>query len=245
MEKTCNIYEELCNEKENVYYLKTFNELVESINAKKEVVDLIFFKGSHGMQLEKAVDEVFGTWYHEEFERYDHIAQTYRLDNLKYMEYSDHITILELDGSDIIDCNIPAFIKNKPVTGIERNACNGKKIRNLKLPNTLKNIRYCSFYKCDYVQDLIIPSNVRVLDKSSFSTCKNLEKVIIESGLKEIRYRAFGNCKKLKYMYIPASVVAIEPEAFIGCEKLIIHCMKNSVVDKYAKKNDISVEYIV
>ena len=45
----------------------------------KKEDNFILFKGSHGMALEKAVDAVFGTWYHEEFESYDFIREKIKL----------------------------------------------------------------------------------------------------------------------------------------------------------------------
>lgn len=236
-------YEIACNNKK-IFHTEDFDELIKIINNVKEEGDLLLFKGSHGMQLELVVDKIYGTWYHEEFERYDHIAADGIFNDFKYIAYSDHITIMKNLVTNGKLCIIPETIEGKPVTGIENNACGKSEISELRLPSTVKNIRYCSFYNCNNIEKIVIPSSVRILDRSSFSTMRMLQIVKIDEGVTDIGYRAFGNCVNLKEIYLPSTLKNIGSEAFINCKKLTIYCFKNSIADEYAKRNNIKVEYI-
>lgn len=233
-----NIYEILKGTKV-VYYTNDFNELVILLKKLKNENDLFLFKGSHGMQLEKAVDYVWGTWYHEEFERYDHIAKEKVINKLKCMEYSDHVVIIGSCGNKE-ELNIPEKIEGKIVTGIERTAFSrNNKIKRIGLSKGLKNIRYCSFYKCNSIEEIVIPEGIKILDKSAFSTCENLKNVKIGEGLTDLKFRAFGNCVNLESIYLPKSIKNIEKEVFLNCKKITIYCFKNSVAEKYAEEHNI------
>lgn len=231
-----------CGDK-TVLYTKDYEELLLILDKMKKEDNFILFKGSHGMALEKAVDAVFGTWYHEEFERYDFIAKNKIEEGINYTYYSDHVTVTGGDKTERVI--IPESISDKPVTGIEKSAFSQSgNIKELDLPNSLRNIRYCAFYKCSGLTEVTIPESVRIIDRSAFSTCANLRVVKIENGTVELGYRAFGNCANLEKIYIPESVVKIGGEAFLNCKNLKIYCVKDSFADKYAKRENIETCYI-
>ena len=235
-----------CGDK-TVLYTKDYEELLLILDKMKKEDNFILFKGSHGMALEKAVDAVFGTWYHEEFERYDFIAKNKIEEGINYTYYSDHVTVTGGDKTERVI--IPESISDKPVTGIEKSAFSQSgNIKELDLPNSLRNIRYCAFYKCSGLTEVTIPESVRIIDRSAFSTCANLRVVKIENGTAEMcirdSYRAFGNCANLEKIYIPESVVKIGGEAFLNCKNLKIYCVKDSFADKYAKRENIETCYI-
>ena len=237
--ETAMEYMEEVGTNKSVFWTDNFDELVSHLKEISAGDTLLTFKSSRGMELERAVDKAFGSWYHEQMERDDSHAKAGNSDGFKYTEYSDHITITGRDRGDK-DLVIPAEIKGKKVTGIEKSAftVNGT-IASIQFPETLENIRYCSFYKNNKLESVHIPGSVRILDKSAFSTCENLKEVTIEYGCIEMGYRAFGNCKNLTRIVIPSSVKKIGGEAFLNCSKLTIYGEKGSYAEQYAKKSGI------
>ncbi len=224
-----------------VFYTNNINELIILIKKKVRTIDVTLFKGSHAMALEHVVDMIWGTWYHEEFERYDFKTHVVEDDDFKYRVYTDHVTVIE-KKSNIENLVFHDYVEGLPITGIEANAfCKSKYTCSVRFPSKLSNIRYCAFYKANKITEIDIPSSVNIIDASAFSTCDNLRCVRIAEGCTHIGYRAFGNCKNLKDIFIPASVRQIGDEAFINCNMVTIHTPRGSYAFKYAKSKGIEV----
>lgn len=224
-----------------VFHASTQDELVDYLQRTITDEDLVLFKGSNVMSLEHAVDRAFGTWFHEEFERYKFQSSQYSDSSFRYQIYTDHATVVEkLDfQADVV---IPSQVQGKPVTGLGRSLFNqSKSTETVSLPDTLINIRYCTFYNSK-IKSIRIPASVRIIDRSAFNSCKQLKQVIIEDGCTHIGYRAFSNCPELSSISIPASVHQIEDEAFSNCSKLTIYGVSGSYAEKYAKSHKILFE---
>ena len=91
-----------------------------------------------------------------------------------------------------------------------------EKIKEVDLPQSLKEIQAHAFTKCCSLEGVAIPDRVMVIDERVFEGCKKLVAVSLPNSVKRIRYRAFGDCVKLEKITIPGSVENIELNAFIG-----------------------------
>jgi hypothetical protein len=91
--------------------------------------------------------------------------------------------------------NIPAKIKNLPVTSIQ-------------------------LYDNQIITSVIIPSGVTEISDSAFEGCTNLTSVTIPNTVTSIEGAAFSKCSKLKSITIPNSVTRIEMKAFNACSAL-------------------------
>lgn len=223
----------------DVHYFPTKAELTDALRAYIREQDLLLFKGSHSMELEDVVDKLFGTWYHEEFERYDFKTREFKTKDLAFRLYTDHAVVTK-KLTTVADVEIPACVEELPVTGIERSVFSGSKYtESVTFPDTLTNIRYCAFYKANKLKTVSTPPSVRIIDNSAFSTCANLRTVEIAEGCTHLGYRAFGNCKALEKITIPATVRQIGGECFLNCEKLTIHGKAGSYAQQYAKGHGI------
>lgn len=223
----------------DVHYFPTKAELTDALRAYIREQDLLLFKGSHSMELEDVVDKLFGTWYHEEFERYDFKTRELKTKDLAFRLYTDHAVVTK-KLTTVADVEIPACVEELPVTGIERSVFSGSKYtESVTFPDTLTNIRYCAFYKTNKLKTVSTPPSVRIIDNSAFSTCENLRTVEIAEGCTHLGYRAFGNCKALEKITIPATVRQIGGECFLNCEKLTIHGKAGSYAQQYAKGHGI------
>lgn len=222
-----------------VYHTNDPKQLISFLRESITTNDVTLFKGSHSMALEQIVDQVWGTWFHEEFEQYDFKTRIISDANLKYQVYTDHVTVIN-KVSSAADVIIPDFIDGLPVTSIGKSVFSGSKFtRSVVLPNHLVNIRYCAFYKANCIRMIDIPASVRIIDASAFSTCENLEQVTIADGCTHIGRRAFGNCRKLRSITIPASVNQIEDEVFLNCDNLTIFGVRGSYAENYARRYKI------
>ena len=70
------------------------------------------------------------------------------------------------------------------------------------------------------IRDLVIPKTVKDIAGGVFSDCRWLESVTFEGDLEEIGYQSFRNCKRLKSIQFCGSVGAIGSGAFYGCNSL-------------------------
>lgn len=222
-----------------VFCTETKDGLIDQLRGYIREEDLLLFKGSHSMELEHVVDKLFGTWLHEEFERYDFKTRTVDTPDLRFCVYTDHASVVA-KRSTVSDVVIPDCIDGVPVESIGVSVFNRSKYtRSVVLPDTLVNIRYCAFYKANNLKTIKIPGSVRIIDTSAFSTCENLETVEIAPGCTHLGYRAFGNCKNLREITIPATVRQIGGECFVNCSKLTIRGEPGSYAEKYAAAHKI------
>ena len=218
-----------------VYYTNDVNELRSLLKTHVTRNDVVLFKGSHSMELEHVVDLVWGTWFHEEFERYDFKTHVTQDKNLRYRVYTDHATVVN-KISNVEDVVIPDVVDGVPVTGIAGSAfANSSYTKSVKFPENLVNVRYCAFYKANAIHEIHLPRSVRIIYRSAFNGCDSLTHVTIDEGCTHIGYRAFGNCKNLESIVIPSSVKQIGSEAFLHCRKLKIYGKSGSYAETYAK----------
>lgn len=85
------------------------------------------------------------------------------------------------------------------------------------------------------MQSVRLPNDLDKIEFGCFYNCKNLRKIVIPNGVQKIESNAFVGCEKLE-IYIPASVKKIGKYITLTDVKKFT-CQKNTVAQKYAKKN--------
>ncbi|RGF38123.1 hypothetical protein DW063_02700 [Ruminococcus sp. AF43-11] len=135
--------------------------------------------------------------------------------NFKYRILDDNTAeICGYTGKNAV-VTVPDCIDSKPVTSIGRTAFYSGKIKEVTIPNTVKNIKWWAFYGCE-----------------------SLEKINLNFGLKTVGYGAFMNCKNLKSVSIPMSVTQICDDSFaVSCST------KKGVFDTYSKQTISTQQY--
>ena len=122
-----------------------------------------------------------------------------------YRETNDGIAITGYtgDGTDIV---IPAKVKGKPVTRIDRLAFDG-----LGTTDEAK--------KCRKITSVVIPKSVTYIGEAAFRDT-GLTSVSIPDGVTDIEEKTFIGCTDLKTVTIPGSVRTIGDRAFKNCSSL-------------------------
>ena len=95
--------------------------------------------------------------------------------------------------------------------------------------NTVTNIGYRAFYRCDSLTSVAIPDSVTIIEYEAFTGCIGLTNVTIGDNVTSIEYGVFYGCHSLTNITIPDSVTSIGYRAFVGCRSLTSITIPNNV----------------
>lgn len=113
-------------------------------------------------------------------------------------------------------------------------ACIGG-IEEVRLPNTLMEIRAWAFWNCGKLSGLTIPPSVCSIGSFAFSQCDELKEVILPEQCSEIGDAAFGYCKKLSRVVLPKELTKIEERTFEGCKNLFSISVPQSLIEIHSR----------
>ena len=149
-------------------------------------------------------------------------------------EYDKTSDTLTIKGSGRVDytkkmnkCKAKKLVIEKGITIIGDSAFADMEIKEVTIPNTVKEIEYEAF-AYSYLKSVKLGSGVKKIGWSVFSQCKKLKKV--EWNAKKIPGYAFSNCKKLETVKLGKKVRSIGERAF---NKTAIADIKLSKTIKY------------
>lgn len=87
-----------------------------------------------------------------------------------------------------------------------------------------------------------IPEGIIMVSADAFYQLDFLEEVYVPNSV--IHLYGFEECVNLKKIVIPESVQNFSDESFEGAENLVIHTVKGSAAEAFAKEKGIAIEYI-
>lgn len=203
----------------DVSYVTNLDDLEKELESNVKDNDIILFKGMYNMDLTTVIDKVFGTAIS--------MNNPYYIKNAKKVKNDtfEAIQIKNIEGLDIVKAHrvgksvcIPSSIDDIPIFRLSPKlfmAC--RKIKEVDLGGTLRNIGNYAFAGCIGLKKVKIPSSVKVIERGAFYGCIGLRKVEIEEGVTHIDKDAFKNCLLLREVKIPKSVKHIDKTAFDNC----------------------------
>ena len=168
---------------------------------------------------------------YEEFEIKSSLTGISKIDILKeighqindyyfFVSNDGNFNWFDLHGNHIEDPCILKEIKEEYIP---------KTITKCSIPDSVKKIGSCSFYKCDSLKEITISNSVKEIGDYTFYNCKLLKKITIPDSVKSIGYGSFYKCDSLKEITISNSVTSIGDSAFYSCESLKEITIPNSV----------------
>ena len=132
---------------------------------------------------------------------------------------------------------IPKSYKNLPVTGIRGDVFkNVQSIKEVSLPDTIKEIRGGAFQNCQNLEKINLPVGIKEIHGSTFEDCYSLQSIIIPEGVWRIGGSAFRNCRNLQEATIPKTVTEIGSSAFRNTELTSVCISQNASVNERAFK---------
>ncbi len=135
------------------------------------------------------------------------------------------------------DVKVPAQYKNKDVVGIRGSVFeNMIFIKNVQLPETIKEIRGDAFKNCINLESINLPLQLKEIHGSTFENCSKLKAINIPEGVKRIGGSAFRNDSNLSEVVIPKSVTEIGSSAFRATNIQKVCISKNAYVNERAFK---------
>ena len=93
------------------------------------------------------------------------------------------------------------------------------RIKNIVLPESIKEIGAGAFDGCSYLQSINIPSQCEVLRGSALARTE-IRSLILPEGVKSLGGMLCYQCRYLKYVELPSTLERIGEEAFYYCEGL-------------------------
>lgn len=164
----------------------------------------------------------------------------------------DHVELTghTLEGEDVEEVVVPAYIDGYPVTKVCRfGDC--ESVKTVTLPNTLagsgsyldgayESIETVIFedgitdvpaYICRNLESLkkvVLPDSVTLIGKEAFSGCTSLEEIAI-SNVETIGTEAFKNCSELVLNGLPDNIVKVYENAFYNCGNVVINSLPDSL----------------
>lgn len=96
---------------------------------------------------------------------------------------------------------------------------NCKRMKEITLPESVKEIKYRAFYNTA-LSTIVLPEGLTRLGSYVFNDCYYLESVNIPAGITGIEEGTFNSCRALKSIELPEKVTYINNYAFEGCSAL-------------------------
>ncbi|NLT08008.1 MAG: leucine-rich repeat domain-containing protein [Ruminococcus sp.] len=119
-------------------------------------------------------------------------------DELKYYQYSDHVTIVGVVSNSIRSVEVPDSIAGLPVTELGTRAfASCYYLESVRLPEKLEKIGAYAFLNCRNIKEISIPDTVSSIGSEAFRQCSGLESFTLPASLTELGTAVFTGCKKI------------------------------------------------
>lgn len=132
---------------------------------------------------------------------------------------------LYIDNNLVTNLVIPETLTEIKPCSFQGATC----LRSVNIPNSVTHIGYYAFYDCSGLTEITIPNSVTRIGDEAFYGCSRLTSVIIGNLVTGIGEYAFGYCSGLTSVSIPNSVTSIGKGAFWYCSGLTSVTIPESV----------------
>ena len=145
---------------------------------------------------------------------------TYIVHQKEGFAFASAIVEMAVRGKDVV---MPDYINYKgrrfPVEEMRADLFMNMDIKSIKLPATLKEIRFRTFMRSG-IGEIVIPASVKIISGSAFAECRNLKKVVFEGDRIDELSGCFPRCTSLQSVTLPRYVEKMGAGMFSGCTNL-------------------------
>ena len=110
---------------------------------------------------------------------------------------------------------IPSFWNKKEINFIGESSFSTTDVKEVQLPDTIKEIGSQAFYLCERLNKINLPNNLKTIGSQAFDSTHSLENITFNEGIKNINSRAFES-SGLKEVILPENIDFIGDNAFGG-----------------------------
>lgn len=151
------------------------------------------------------------------------------IDDFNCIIKNNEVTISKYKGQNE-KVLIPDKINDIPVTEIgDSSFIENQKIKNVILPDSIRNIQRCSFENCINLEEITLSQNLEFIGERAFSKT-GLISINFPESLKTISASLFFNCKKLVNVYNTKNIDTLSNRLFYGCSSLTNFTIPDSVI---------------
>ena len=122
---------------------------------------------------------------------------------------------LYLNGKPLKNVEIPSSVKK-----ISNYAFYMAPIKTLKIPLGVTEIGIGAFVGCKNLTSISLPSSIKSIDRAAFMECTALTEVTIPRGVEIVDEFAFYKCSGLKKVTVPSTVTSVTISSFNSCTSL-------------------------
>lgn len=108
----------------------------------------------------------------------------------------------------------PSEINGDPVVTIGRIESDPKIIKEVYIPEGIKEIGAGAFEECLNLESVVIPEGVTIIGYSAFRECESLSSIVVPDSVTEIAGDAFYVCTSLTNFRFPSNLKSIGSSAF-------------------------------
>lgn len=118
-----------------------------------------------------------------------------------------------------------------------------KRLKSVKLPNSLETLEEQAFHSNDSLKSFTAPASLELIPQECFYGCLLLEKVELHKNVRRLGVGSFYKCYKLKNIVLPEKIEVLPKECFSFCEGLetveIKGAIKEIGEDAFFRTNNI------
>ena len=182
--------------------------------------DIALVKGSVARLLSRSVDQVYGTSFHIDSEKYERFDK-YGLKGKIIYEKTDHdakmVAFTKYAGNEK-SMILPSQIDGHPSFAVGPKCFeNNKDLEEIVISEGIYNIADRAFRGCSNLKKVTLPSTLKHIGNQAFRGCESLVEIVIPQGTTHIGDRAFAGCKSLEKANVPSSVGYMGKSAFDNC----------------------------
>lgn len=116
---------------------------------------------------------------------------------------------------------IPERIEGTEVKTIDWTFHGCDNLKNIELPDTIKEMEMGAFAECKNLKHIKLPQNLTVLSPLIFHMCTSLQEITLPDNMQSIAPYAFDECSSLASVKFPKHLISIEEGAFLQCDSLV------------------------